>query len=98
MSLLLAVCFNGNAVGCTSEVTLRWDQLVLGWMTIFGWANLLGMGMGFPWKSCCDIKTWLTKQKPSIVVMVVVVVVMVASAALMMCCGELGDCVFSSVE
>jgi len=61
MSLLLAVCFNGNAVGCTNEVTLRWDQLVLGWMTILGWANHLGMGMGFPWKSCYNMKTWLAE-------------------------------------
>ena len=39
---MLAVCHSGSIVHHISKVTLRWAQLVLGWMTFFGQIYHLG--------------------------------------------------------
>jgi len=39
----LVVWRSGNVVGQISEVTLRQARLVLGWVTVYGWVNHLGM-------------------------------------------------------
>jgi len=39
----VAVQRSGNGLGHTNEVTLRWVQLVLRGVTIFGWTNYLCM-------------------------------------------------------
>jgi len=41
--LVMAVWHSGNGIKCINEVTLHWDQLILGWVTIFWWANHLYM-------------------------------------------------------
>jgi len=41
--LSVAVWHSGNGVGRINEFTLRRARLVVGWVTIFGWANHLGM-------------------------------------------------------
>jgi len=40
---LVVVWRSGNVVGQINEVTLRQAQLVLGWVTVYGRVNHLGM-------------------------------------------------------
>jgi len=39
----VAAWLNGSTLVTINEVTLRRARLVLGWMTVFGWANHLGL-------------------------------------------------------
>jgi len=39
---------SGNIVGCFNLITLCWARLVLGWVTVFGWANHLVISPGHP--------------------------------------------------
>jgi len=40
---ILAVWLSGNALVSISEITIRWAQLLLGWVPVFGQVNRLGM-------------------------------------------------------
>jgi len=39
----MAVLLSGSALVSIAKVTVRRARLVLGWVTVFGWANHLGM-------------------------------------------------------
>jgi len=41
--VLVVVYRSGNVVGQISDVTLCQAWLVLGWVTVYGWVNHLGM-------------------------------------------------------
>jgi len=40
---MVVVYHNGNVIGQINEVTLRQARLVLGWVTVYGRVNHLGM-------------------------------------------------------
>ena len=43
LMLLLVVWLSGNTLASINVVALRQTRLVLGWVTVYGWVNHLGM-------------------------------------------------------
>ena len=55
----MTVWFNGNVLVSISVVTLLWNQLVPGWVTILRRGSHLGIEPGTQVNSACAILSWL---------------------------------------
>jgi len=62
---MVVAWLGGSALLSINVVTLRWARLVLGWVTVCGWGNHLGMQPATKVNSAFH-PSWQVKQVPAV--------------------------------